>query len=101
MTVLRIFLSIALFIAAILALVGLLLNGFSWLYVAVALIGFLLAAWVWPSDQASRRRSKQGLEIVELIDLIGSLIELVASLILWPLRLIGWLLRHGGVDVSF
>ena len=98
MTVFRILLSIALFITALLAFIGLFLNGFSWLYVGIAISGFLLAAWVWPSDPASRRRSKRGLEIVELIDLIGSLIELVASLILLPLRLIGWLLRHAGID---
>lgn len=98
MTVFRMLLSIALFIVALFAFIGFFLNGFSWLYFAIAIVGFLLAAWCWPSDTASRRRSKQGLEIVELIDLIGSLIELVASLILLPLRLIGWLLRHAGID---
>lgn len=98
MTVFRVLLSIALFVTAALAFIGLFLNGFNWLYVAISVGGFLLAAWVWPSDANSRRRSKQGLEIVELIDLIGSLIELVASLILLPLRLIGWLLRHAGID---
>lgn len=99
MTVFRILLSIALFIAAIVALVGLFLNGFSWLYVAVAVIGFLLAAWVWPSDPASRRRSRR--DRLNPVDLIELLIESGAELVLLPLRLIGWLLRHGGVDVSF
>ena len=91
MTVLRIFLSTALFIAAIVALIGLLLNGFSWLYVAIAVGGFLLAAWVWPSRSAPDRRSKDhsSLEWLEL------LIEFPAELILWPLRWLGALVRHG------
>ena len=91
MTVLRIFLSIALFIAAILALVGLLLNGFSWLYVAIAVGGFLLAAWVWPSrrEPDTRRNEYSSIEWLEL------LIEFPAELILWPLRWLGMAIRHG------
>ena len=91
MTVFRILLSIALFIAAILALIGLFLNGFSWLYVAIAVGGFLLAAWVWPSRRDLDRRSNEysSIEWPEL------LIEFPAELILWPLRWLGMAIRHG------
>lgn len=91
MTVLQILLSIALFIAAILALVGLFLNGFSWVYVAIGVGGFLLAAWVWPSRRApdTRRNEYSSIEWLEL------LIEFPAELILWPLRWLGMAIRHG------
>jgi len=91
MTVFRILLSIALFIAAILALIGLFLNGFSWLYIAIAVCGFLLAAWVWPSrrEPDTRRNDYSSIEWLEL------LIEFPAELILWPLRWLGMAIRHG------
>lgn len=84
MTFLRMFLSVVLFIAAILALVGLFLNGFSWLYVVIAVGGFLLAAWVWPSRRESgRHRNDHG-----FIDGLELLIEFPAEILLLPFRLI-------------
>jgi len=84
MTVFRILLSIALFIAAILALVGLFLNGFSWLYVAVAVIGFLLAAWIWPSRRQSGRRASD----YSFLDWLEWLIECPIALIVMIFRFV-------------
>ena len=91
MTIFRILLSIALFITAFLAFIGLFLNGFSWLYVAIAVGGFLLAAWVWPSRSASVRHRNDH----DFIDGLELLIEFPADLIVWPLRWLGSILRHG------
>lgn len=87
MILLRMLLSVALFITAILALVGLFLNGVSWLYVAVAVIGFLLAAWVWPSDP-KRYRYENKLNAWDWLEILELVIVLPAQIILWPIRLI-------------
>ena len=87
MILLRMLLSVALFITAILAVVGLFLNGVSWLYVAVAVIGFLLAAWVWPSDP-KRYRYENKLNAWDWLEILELVIVLPAQIILWPIRLI-------------
>jgi len=87
MTFLRMLLSVALFIAAVLALVGLFLNGFSWLYVAIAVGGFLLAAWVWPSDP-KRYRCENKLNAWDWLEILELVIVLPAQIILWPIRFI-------------
>ena len=87
MTFLRMLLSVALFIAAILALIGLFLNGFSWLYIAIAVGGFLLAAWVWPSDP-KRYQYENKLNAWEWLEILELVIVLPAQIILWPFRFI-------------
>ena len=87
MTFLRMLLSVALFIAAILALIGLFLNGFSWLYIAIAVGGFLLAAWVWPSDP-KRYRYENKLNAWDWLEILELVIVLPAQIILWPIRFI-------------
>jgi len=87
MTFLRMLLSVALFIAAILALIGLFLNGFSWLYIAIAIGGFLLAAWVWPSDP-KRYRYENKLNAWDWLEILELVIVLPAQIILWPIRFI-------------
>lgn len=87
MTVLRILLSIALFITAFLVFIGLFLNGFSWLYIAIAVGGFLLAAWVWPSD-LKRYEYENKLNILDWLEIIELVIVLPAQIILWPVRFI-------------
>lgn len=91
MTIFRILLSIALFITAFLAFIGLFLNGFSWLYLAISVGGFLLAAWAWPSDQTPRQARNN----YSVLDWLEVLIEFPADLIVWPLRWLGSILRHG------
>lgn len=87
MTFLRMLLSVALFIAAVLALIGLFLNGFSWLYIAIAVGGFLLAAWVWPSDP-KRYRYENKLNAWDWLEILELVIVLPAQIILWPIRFI-------------
>lgn len=87
MTFLRMLLSVVLFIAAVLALIGLFLNGFSWLYIAIALGGFLLAAWVWPSDP-KRYRYENKLNAWDWLEILELVIVLPAQIILWPIRFI-------------
>ena len=87
MTIFRILLSIALFITAFLAFIGLFLNGFSWLYIAIAVGGFLLAAWVWPSDP-KRYRYENKLNAWDWLEILELVIVLPAQIILWPIRLI-------------
>ena len=87
MTVLRMLLSVAFFITAILAVVGLFLNGFSWLYIAIAVGGFLLAAWVWPNDP-KRYRYENKLNAWDWLEILELVIVLPAQIILWPIRLI-------------
>jgi len=87
MKFLRMLLSIALFIAAILALIGLFLNGFNWLYIAIAVGGFLLAAWVWPSDP-KRYRYENKLNALDWLEILELVIVLPAQIILWPIRFI-------------
>jgi hypothetical protein len=87
MTFLRMLLSVALFIAAVLALVGLFLNGFSWLYIAIAVGGFLLAAWVWPSDP-KRYQYENKLNAWEWLEILELVIVLPAQIILWLFRFI-------------
>ena len=87
MTFLRMLISVALFIAAILALIGLFLNGFSWLYIAIAVGEFLLAAWVWPSDP-KRYQYENKLNAWEWLEILELVIVLPAQIILWPFRFI-------------
>ncbi|MEC7120776.1 MAG: hypothetical protein VXW65_12855 [Pseudomonadota bacterium] len=77
-------LSVTLFITAFAALFSLFLNGLSWLYVAIAVGGFLLAAWIWPSRRKSDRRGKD----YSFLDWLELLIELPAELLLLPFRFI-------------
>jgi 4-hydroxybenzoate polyprenyltransferase len=89
MYLLRILISLGLWIVAILTILAGVLNGWNWIYIIGALFAWWLAIWVWPRQQEQQRKQHRtdGLEALDLLDLLFALIE-------WPLRLLLWLIRR-------
>ncbi|MEY2863160.1 MAG: hypothetical protein RLY58_867 [Pseudomonadota bacterium] len=90
MTLLRLLLSLSLWITSVVSMVALGLNGFSGSILLLAVMAWLLAYVCWPKKphSAIRRRTHHSDWLsVDLIELIFTLIE-------WPIRAFFWLFRH-------
>jgi hypothetical protein len=90
MTLLRLLLSLSLWITSLVSMVALGLNGFSWPILALAIMTWLLAYVCWPKKPSSsihRRTNRSDWLSVDLMELIFMLIE-------WPIRAFFWLFRH-------
>lgn len=96
MALLRLLLSLGLWITSLVALVTLGLHGFSWPMLALAIMTWLLAYACWPQKpRPSIRRRKQRSDWLSV-----DLIELIFTLIEWPIRALLWLFRQAwhGLD---
>jgi hypothetical protein len=90
MALLRLLLSLGLWICSLVALVTLGLNGFSGPILALAIMTWLLAYVCWPKKPSStirRRMHRSDGFSVDFIDLIFTLIE-------WPIRALWWVFRQ-------
>lgn len=65
--------------------------------VLLALLGYVLAYFLWPSRRSGQRRDSN-----VVLDVLEIIVELPVEVFLWLLRLLGRLFtRDGGVDIDF
>ncbi|MES2818301.1 MAG: hypothetical protein V4812_04860 [Pseudomonadota bacterium] len=93
MTALRELTATLLFIAALVLVILLFANDFSWGCCLAILLCFALAYMLWPSKRRGQRRDDSG-----FLDLLEIFIELPIQLLLWLFRLLGGLFRGGKGD---
>lgn len=95
---LRVILAFALWGAAVLALLSLVLNGFDLYDLLGAIAAWLLAFWIWPRQRQQQRREQRAQRHQDWSGAVDAL-ELLFLLIEWPIRLVFWLFRRLG-DVA-
>ncbi|ABC28173.1 conserved hypothetical protein [Hahella chejuensis KCTC 2396] len=96
MDLLRVLLSLTVFVGAVIGVVSQFTYGFNGWILAASIAGFILAHYLWPSKK--HRRGDSGW--LDALDWLEFIIDIGFELVMLPFRLIRALFRDGDVGVD-